>query len=128
VGGKGGNFAIVGPNWEGQIPEGLTEYHNSTNIGAVAARIYTSGEADDIATVASLQDQCKLIPLSKWGTDYTPPADVPIKPGIDTSTTIPEQVMAMSLEGFFNRLAMLLVNNPPHKADSNSRRVTRKIS
>ena len=117
VGDKGGNFAIVGPNWEGEIPEGLTEYHNSTNIGAVAGRIYTTGEADDLATVTALQDQCTLIPLSKWGTDYRPPADVPVKPGVDSSTTIPEQVMAMSVEEFFNQLAMLLANNPPHEAD-----------
>ena len=117
MGEKGGNFAIVGPHWKGYIPEGLTELHNSTNIGAVAGRIYTSGEADDLATVTALQDQVTLTPLSKWGTDYKPPTDVPIKPEVDMSSTIPEQVMAMSVEEFFNRLAMLLADNPPHKAD-----------
>jgi hypothetical protein len=116
-GDKGGNFAIVGPNWQGSVPEGLTEYHIATNIGAIAGRTYTSGEADDLAVVHALQDQLKLTPLSKWGTDYEPPANVPINPEVDDSTPIQEQVVAMSAEEFFNRLAMLLANNPPHKED-----------
>jgi hypothetical protein len=117
VEGKGGNFAIIGPNWKGEIPEGLTEYRISTNISAVGGRTYTSGEADDLAAAHALQDQFTLTPLGKWGTDYRPPTNVPIKPGVDASATIPGQVMAMSVEGFFNRLAMLLANNPPYEAD-----------
>jgi hypothetical protein len=53
-----------------------------------------------------------------WGTDYRPPVDVPVKPGVDAANTIPAQVMGMSPEVFFNRLATLLVDNPPRQADA----------
>jgi len=75
VGGKGGNFAIVGPNWSGEIPEDLTAYRISSNIGAIGGRTYTTGTAD-----------------------------VPVQPGVDASKTIPAQVMGMSAEVFFNWL------------------------
>jgi hypothetical protein len=117
VGGKGGNFVIVGPNWNGEIPEDFTEVRISSNIGAVGGRTYTSGEADDLAVVHALQDQYALTPLSMWGTDYSPPANVPVKPGVDAIKPIPAQIKAMSAEAFFNRLSMLLANNPPRKAD-----------
>ena len=32
VGGKGGNFAIVGPGWKGTLPAGLTELRMPTNL------------------------------------------------------------------------------------------------
>ena len=117
LGSKGGTFAIIGPNWKGYIPKEITEYRVSTNISAVAGRTYTSGEADDLAAANALQDQFILTPLGKWGMDYEPPANVPIKPGVDASKTIPAQVMGMSAEVFFNRFAMLLANNPPYEAD-----------
>jgi len=117
VGGKGGNFVIAGSNWSGEIPADLTAHRISSNIGAVAGRTYTTGTPDDIAAVHALQDQYILTPLSKWGTDYRPPVDVPVKPGVDASITIPAQVMGMSPEVFFTRLAMLLVDNSPRQAD-----------
>jgi hypothetical protein len=117
VGGKGGEFAIVGPSWNGELPEGVTEHRISSNIGAIGGRTYTSGDADDVAAVHVLQDQYTLTPLSQWGTDYQPPTNVPVEPGVDASRTIPAQVMGMSPEVFFNRLSMLLVDNRPRQAD-----------
>jgi hypothetical protein len=116
-GSKGGDFAIMGPNWNGEIPEGLTAYRISSNIGAIGGRTYTTGTPDDITVVHALQDQYTLTPLSMWGTEYRPPVDVPVKPGVDASKTIPAQVMEMSPEVFFNRVAMLLADNPPRQAD-----------
>ena len=65
----------------------------------------------------ALQDQYKLVPLSSWGKPYTPPANVPLKDGVDTITPVPKQVLAMSPEDFFNRLNLLLVTNPPEPDD-----------
>ena len=116
-GGKGGDFLIVGPDWKGEIPEGITAHRISSNLGNIAGRTYTTGSAEDLAIVHALQDQYTLTPLSKWGTDYQPPASVAVKLGVDASKTIPAQVMGMSTEVFFNRLSMLLANNPPRQAD-----------
>jgi len=116
VGGKGGNFAIVGPKWSGTLPSGLTELRVPTALIMVGGRTYTAGK-DDYAAVHALQNQYKLTPLSEWGKTYTPPANVPLKPGVDAKTPVTTQVLAMSPEAFFSRLNALLVDNPPDPAD-----------
>jgi hypothetical protein len=114
-GGKGGNFALVGPNFKGTLPSGLEELRVDTSLIAIGGRTYTAGETD-YAAVHKIQDQYKLIPLSQWkgaGTNYTAPASVPVKPSVDVKTPMPVQVYRMSAEQYFGRLCALLVNNPP---------------
>jgi hypothetical protein len=117
VGSKGGNFALVGPSWKGKLPEGLREVRIDTSLCALGGRTYTAGKADYKA-VHKIQDKYTLTPLSKWGTDYLPPANLPIKPGVDAKTPIGTQVFKMSAEQFFNRVCDLLVNNPARDADA----------
>ena len=38
---------------------------------------------------------------------------MPLKPGVDANTPVPDQVLAMWPDTFFNRLNQLLVRNPP---------------
>ncbi|MFC1834472.1 DUF1254 domain-containing protein [Thermodesulfobacteriota bacterium] len=119
-GGKGGTFALVGPDWKGELPTGLEEILVDSNLVFLAGRTYTGGK-DDYATVRKIQDQYKLIPLSQWknaGTKYTPPVGVPVKPNVDTKTPIPTQVFKLSAGQFFGRLCELLVGNPARKADA----------
>jgi len=116
VGGKGGNFAITGPNWRGTLPAGLTELPMPTSLGFIGGRIYTAGKADYDA-VHALQDKLRLAPLSEWGRTYAPPENVPLKPGVDAKTPVPTQVLAMPPEAFFGRLNALMVTNPPEPAD-----------
>ena len=116
VGGKGGNFALVGPKWKGELPSGVTEIRSSTSLTMIGGR--TMPGKSDYAAVHNLQDQYRLTPLSKWGTDYTPPATVPVKPNVDVKTPTPDQVFAMPPEVFFGRLNALLVDNPPHPDDA----------
>jgi len=119
-GGKGGNFALVGPNFNGKLPAGLEEIRVDTSVCALGGRTYTGGK-DDYPAVHKIQDQYKLIPLSQWKgpeTNYTPPATVPVKPGVDAKTPVPTQVFKLSAEQFFGRLCELLVNNPARKADA----------
>ena len=115
-GGKGGNFAIVGPGWKGTLPAGLTELRIPTNLVMIGGRTYTANK-DDYPAVHALQNQYKLVPLSEWGKAYSPPTNVPLKPGVDSKTPVPTQVLAMSPEAFFGRLNALLVANPPEPAD-----------
>jgi hypothetical protein len=115
-GNKGGHFALCGPNFKGKLPSGVKEVRVDTMLCAIGGRTYTAGK-DDVPNVHKIQAQYKLTPLSKWGTDYTPPAEVPVKKGVDLKTPIGEQVFKMSPEQFFGRLCKLLVNNPARKAD-----------
>ena len=115
VGGRGGNFALAGPGWLGTLPAEVTELRIPTSIAILAGRTYTGGP-DDYAAVHALQDRFKLVPLSAWGTEYTLPSEVPLKPGVVDGPVGP-QVMGLSAETFFNRLNSLLVNNPPEPDD-----------
>jgi hypothetical protein len=117
VGNNGGNFALVGPNWKGKLPKGIKEVRIDTNLCALGGRTYTAGKAD-YETVHKIQDKYKLTPLSRWGTDYIPPANVPVKLGVDAKTPVGTQVFKMSAEQFFSRLCDLLVNNPAREADA----------
>ena len=117
LGGKGGDFAIVGPTWNGALPEGVTELRMPTSLGIVAGRTYVSGP-DDYAAVHELQDRYRLVPLDAWGSDWTPPAEVPVQPGVDMKTPVPRQVLAMTPETFFGRLNALLPANPPYSEDA----------
>src|SRR5262245_30846872 len=117
---KGGTFALVGPNFNGQLPAGLEVIRSDTSICALGGRTYTAGP-DDYAAVHKIQDGYKLIPLSQWkgkDTRYAPPANVPVKAGVDARTPVPLQVFKMSAEQFFGRLCELLVNNPAREADA----------
>ena len=116
VGGRGGNFAIVGPRWQGALPADVVELRMPTSLAILGGRIYTAGK-DDYAAVHVLQDKIKLVPLSAWGKTYTPPENVPLKPDVDTKTPVPTQVINMSPETFFSRLNALMVSNPPEPAD-----------
>lgn len=67
TGGKAGSFAIVGPDWKGTLPEGVTALPSSrSNAAVIFGRTLVDGAAD-VPVVNALQDQYTLIPLSLWG-------------------------------------------------------------
>ena len=119
-GDKGGNFALVGPNFKGKLPAGLEEIRVDTSLLALGGRTYTGGKPD-YSSVHKIQDQYQLIPLSQWqgaSTEFTPPASVEVKPGVDSKTPVPAQVFKLTAEQYFGRLANLLVDNPGRSADA----------
>lgn len=85
-GGKGGNFAITGPDFKGTLPAGLAELRMPTNLTLLGGRIRIENPSET-ATINAIQDQWKLTPLSQWGTDWKPPAEVPLKPASMPSPT-----------------------------------------
>ena len=109
-------YAITGPGWKGQLPEGVVEYKAPTNLAWLLGRIYCTGTPEDYAAVHKLQDEISLVPLSAYGKAYTPPA-AKIDPGIDMKTAVRDQVDALSVEEYFTLLAKLMVDNPPAAAD-----------
>jgi hypothetical protein len=116
AGGKGGNFALVGPKWRGTLPADLTELRVPTTLALIGGRTHTANK-DDYAAVHALQDQYRLAPLSAWGKAYAPPTDVPLKAGVDAKTPVPKQVLSMPAEDFFGRVNALMVDNPPEPGD-----------
>jgi len=67
TGSKPGHFAIIGPNWKGKLPPGVTALPRSrTNSVYVLGRALVDGPAD-VDAAHRLQDQYKLTPLALWG-------------------------------------------------------------
>jgi hypothetical protein len=112
-----GNFAITGPDWSGKLPDGITEMKSSTRWVWIVGRIACAGPLDYEA-VWSLQAQLKLTPLSAWGTDYVPPANVPVDPVVNIKVSPLNQLLAMDAATYFDYVCRLMVDNPPYAADA----------
>jgi hypothetical protein len=60
-----GLFLIAGPDWIGDIPDGMHLVHCPTNWIWMIGRILVDG-ADDVSAVHALQDQFSTTPLDAW--------------------------------------------------------------
>lgn len=107
-------FAIVGPGWEGKLPEGVTRYDSPTALGWLGGRVQTNGKADYEA-VYKFQQGLKAIPLSAFGKIYTSPRGS-VDPSIDMSPPV-DQVEKMEPLEFFSLFVELAKNSPPHAHD-----------
>ena len=119
TGGGKGNFAIVAPGWTGMLPKEVKELRSPTNMVWIIGRTQTNGKSDYPA-VRAIQDQYKLIPLSAWGTAYTPPGNVSVAKGVDPKTPSAVLVAKMDAATFFARLNTLMKDNPPAAADADA--------
>ena len=107
-------FAIVGPNWQGELPPGLRRYDSPTAGGWIGGRVQTNGKADYEA-VHAFQNGLKAVPLSAYGKPYTPLKGV-VNAKLDMSAP-PEQLDKMDGSAFFALLAELIKQHPPHAND-----------
>jgi len=112
-----GEFAIVGPDWHGELPPGVEELRASTNLVWIIGRTYCTGTPEDYAAVHAIQDQYKLVPLSAYGKPYSPPPGK-VDPSIDMKTPTREKVERLDTMSFFKLLAELMKQNPPYEADA----------
>lgn len=112
-----GNYAITGPNWNGKLPAGIAEMKSSTRWVWIVGRIACTGPSD-YQNVSKLQDQLKLTPLSAWGTNYAPPANVPVDPKVNARISPLNQLLALDAATYFNYVCQLMVENPPYQADA----------
>src|ERR1700693_6036069 len=110
-------YAITGPGWKGDWPENVKEFKSPTSMVWILGRTYCTGTPEDYKAVHALQDKYKLVPLSAYGKDYTPPKGQ-VDPDIDMKTPVREQVNKMSAANYFKLLAALMKDNPPTKDDA----------
>ena len=116
TGTSAGDFAIVGPGWNGTLPAGLTKIASPTEMVWIIGRTQVNGPADAPA-VNALQAQYKLTPLSAWGTNYMPPTNVPVNPNVGTTIPPVNQVANMTPATYYGTMATLMVADPPSTAD-----------
>ncbi len=62
-----GFYLLVGPNWQGGTPAGITEvFRSPTNTGFIAPRIFMDDTAEDRKAIQPLLRQIMLYPLSEY--------------------------------------------------------------
>lgn len=117
TGDGGGQFAIVGRDWHGDLPDGITRVEAPTPMVWVMGRVQTNSAAD-FPNVHKIQDGFALTPLSQWGKPQMRLPATPVDPAVDMVT--PPLIQTMRLDGvtLLSRLAVLMKKNPPHLVDT----------
>lgn len=68
TGSKAASFALIGPNWNGELPKGIkASFRSRTNHGFILCRTLIDRNDADVKVVNRLQDQFTLVPLSLSG-------------------------------------------------------------
>lgn len=93
--GDGYQFAIVGPNWRGTLPDGVHEYRMTTDSGWMIGRIQVNG-ADDVANVTALQTQLTSAPLSSYAPTFPTQRTGSAAPERPASSAAPETEIPMT--------------------------------
>jgi hypothetical protein len=104
TGTKEGNYAIIGPAWQGALPGGVKEIKSPTNTLWCIARTLVEGE-DDLPVARALQQQYTLTPLSAYGRGIIPQREVPPSPLAQAETSNGLQ--------FYDELGAALQDDPP---------------
>ncbi len=115
-GGHGGRFLLVGPDWSGETPPGLTLMRAPTRVVWLIGRTQTNGVAD-YPLVHRLQDGVTLRKWVDWR-EGKPEQAMAWQPASQRPLAPVAQMKAMDAGEFFNRLAMLMLDNPPSAADA----------
>jgi hypothetical protein len=114
---KAESYAITGPGWKGQLPEGLIEYKSSTNMVWILGRTYCTGTERDYTKAHTFQNELSLIPLSAYGKPYAAPLAT-VDASVDMKTPVRDQVNNMDVLSYFKLLAKLMKDNPPMDEDA----------
>jgi hypothetical protein len=117
TGSKAQMYAITGPGWSGTLPPGITQVKSPTGMVWILGRIYTTGTPEDYKEVHALQDKFSVVPLSAYGKPYAPPPGV-VDAGFEMKTGVRQQVNALDIDAYFNRLAELMKTSPPTAQDA----------
>lgn len=116
TGQQAGNYALVGPDWNGELPAGIDAIKAPTNMVWMIGRIQVNSQ-QDIATVATLQDQFYITPLNRWPAGPVNPASVIDTGKVSASVNPKAMIEELDTEQFFHRLSYLIDAQAPATED-----------
>jgi hypothetical protein len=110
---KSGFYLLVGPNWKGTVPAGITGVlHSSTDLVAIFPRVFQDDTPEDKAAIQPLLSQIVVYPLPDFDgkmktVDWknVPSYPAPPSTGGETKWVDPEK--------FFDELPLILKQVPP---------------
>lgn len=113
TGTQAGQFVIVGPDWQGELPKGMSVVLAPTNHILALTRVLVVDDAD-LAEARAVQDGFALTPLSQH-----PRITNPNRPIEDAFNNFPILKPAALGAKFFDELSAGLAENPPPEKDLN---------
>lgn len=114
--GTGYEFAIVGPNWHGDLPEGVREYRSATDAGWMIGRIQVNGP-EDMPAVIDLQNAMTAVPLSAHGTPYEPPGNADLRPDWPRGREVSRYIHDLSPQQYWDLFYSALSHDQPRPGD-----------
>lgn len=110
------SFIFTGPDFAGEIPEGMSRIEYPSNLGWMIIRTICFDKADE-AKVHEIQGQMKAYTLKQYlegSIDEAPEGSFDEKNEIVPS----QHVLGLPMDAYFERANELLAANPPAEADS----------
>lgn len=114
---KPGFYLLVGPNWKGDIPKGITKvFRSPTNTGIIAPRIFQDDTDEDKRAIQSVLTSVLMYPLAEFNgemkrVDWSKIPKLPGPPPQEEETqwVIPEK--------FVDELETVLADAPPMQGE-----------
>jgi hypothetical protein len=116
LGNRGATYAIVGPDWHGELPAGIEVLRAPTPMVWVLGRVYVR-DPDDLAAARAFQRRLDLRPVSRASdAGYQAALPHPRDPGA-RRPIMRDLLRDLGPAAFFERFARLAAANPPSPHD-----------
>jgi hypothetical protein len=115
---KPGCYLIVGPAWQGDKPQGITDiWRSPTNTGVVIPRVFMADTPADRVAIQAVLNQIMMYPLSRFTgslqtTDWQKLPALPV-PAASASKQDGGETPWVNPDSFFKQLHQVLVEVPP---------------
>ncbi|MEV6272938.1 DUF1254 domain-containing protein [Kribbella sp. NPDC051936] len=109
-----GHYLLVGPSWDGAVPEGIVQVHRSpTTLANAIPRVFMDDTDDDRAAIQPLINQVVVYPLTRYSGEMKTKnwSDVPSFPAEANSSG--KETKWVKPETFFDQLPDVLDTAPP---------------
>jgi len=117
TGTAGGTYLVAGPDWNGQVPEGMTKIWTPTNLAWLLNRILVKGPAD-VPNVNAIQDKIIVKPLSDFQANTTlSPAPVTETTSKDIPIGPQPSLIAPTGIKIFDEIGAAMIGNPLNPPD-----------
>jgi hypothetical protein len=117
TGSSGGTYLLAGPDWKGQVPEGMIKIWSPTNLAWLVTRTLVKGPTD-VVNVIAIQDQFDVKPLSVF---QRKPATQPTTGQANASQAIPigpqPTLIAPTGIKIFDEIGQAMTGNPLNPPD-----------
>ncbi len=117
TGNKAGHYVLVGPDWQGELPNGINKIQSPTNMVWMIGRVQTNGK-HDIKNVAEFQNQIAITPASLWPLKKANASAIVNSDVKSQKQANPKaEIDALSATDFFTSLSQLMAKQPASSDD-----------